>query len=72
MASEFYQTGLKSGLPTKLDPKTGVVRIYDYATNTFGSFNPAGTTKTFYKPDPASHGFATNWDYWVSQPGYAP
>jgi hypothetical protein len=71
MASEFYQQGLRSGLPAKLDPKTGVVRIYDRGTNTFGAFNPSGTTRTFYKPDPAAHGYASNWDYWLAQPGNA-
>lgn len=28
-----------------------------------------GTTRTFYRPDPASHGYPTNWDYWMAQPG---
>ncbi|CAB4243600.1 Pyocin large subunit-like protein (fragment) [Methylacidimicrobium sp. AP8] len=37
------------GLPTKIDSE-GVIRIYDPATNTFGSYNADGTTRTFYKP----------------------
>jgi len=41
-------------------------------TTTFGAFNPSGTTRTIFKPDPSVHGFASNWDYWLSQPGYAP
>lgn len=42
------------------------------ASNTFGSFNPTGTTRTFFKPNPAMHGLLSNWDYWLSQPGYGP
>lgn len=72
MASGFFQRGLQSGIPTKIDPKTGIIRMYDPTSNTFGAFNPTGTTRTFFKPDPASHPFATNWDYWLSQPGYSP
>jgi pyocin large subunit-like protein len=59
-------------LPIKIAPKSGVIRIYDPATNTFGSYNAAGTTRTFYMPNPLLHGYPTNWDYWLSQPGYAP
>jgi pyocin large subunit-like protein len=72
MASKFFQSGLQRGLPMKLDPKTGIIRIYDPASNTFGAFNPSGRTRTFFKPDPSIHGYPTNWDYWVSQPGYEP
>jgi hypothetical protein len=72
MASEFFQRGLLDKLPTKIDPKTGAIRIYDPATNTFGAYNATGTTATFFKPDPSVHGYATNWDYWLSQPGSSP
>jgi hypothetical protein len=40
-ASEFFQRGLQEELPTKIDPRTGVIRIYDPATNTFGAYNPS-------------------------------
>jgi filamentous hemagglutinin len=49
-----------------------VIRIYDPATNSFGAFNPSGTTATLFKPDPAIHGLPTNWDYWLTQPGGPP
>jgi len=65
MASEFFQRGGVDGLPTKI-ASDGTIRMYDPASNTFGSFNPAGQTRTFSKPDPAIHGYPTNWDYWVS------
>jgi hypothetical protein len=71
-ASGFFQRGLQDGLPTKINPKDGSIRIYDPQSNTFGAYNANGTTRTFYKPDPAQHGYATNWDYWLAQPGYAP
>ena len=71
-ASGFFQQGLRDGLPTKLNPKDGSIRIYDPESNTFGAYNADGTTRTFYKLDPAQHGYATNWDYWVSQVGYTP
>ena len=72
MASEFFQRGLREELPTKIDPNTGVIRIYDPATNTFGAYNATGTTRTFFKPDPSQHPYATNWDYWLSQTGSSP
>jgi hypothetical protein len=65
-ASEFLQ---KPGTLTKVDPKTGVIRVYEPSTNTFGAYNSSGTTRTFYQPDPAVHGYPTNLDYWKAQPG---
>lgn len=68
-ASEFLATSRQQGgMLTKVDDK-GVIRVYDPSTNTFGSYNPDGTTRTFYKPDPAKHGHPTNLDYWNAQPG---
>lgn len=40
-----------------------------WASNTFGAFNPDGSTRTFFKPDPAKHKRPSNWDYWLDQPG---
>ena len=71
-ASQFFQEGLANGLPIKIDPKNGVIRMYDADSNTFGAYNANGTTATFYKPDPAQHGLASNQDYWNAQPGYSP
>ncbi len=65
-AFEFLQ---QPGTLTKIDPKTGVIRVYDPATEAFGAYNPTGTTRTFYIPDPAKHGYPTNLDYWNAQPG---
>jgi RHS repeat-associated protein len=63
-ASDFLQRALRERLPTKID-SDGVIRVYDPRSNTFGSYNPDGTTRTFYKPE-------TKGAYWKKQPGIAP
>jgi hypothetical protein len=70
-ASSFLQRSQAEGLPTKIDSR-GVIRTYDPNTNEFGAFNASGTTRTYYAPDPAVHGYASNWDYWLAQPGSEP
>jgi len=71
MASAFLRRSQAERLPTKIDAQ-GVIRVYDPKTNTFGAYNPGGTTRTFYKPGPATHGYPTNLDYWNAQPGGKP
>jgi hypothetical protein len=66
-ASTFLQWSQAQGIPTKID-SAGVIRVYDPGTNSFGAFNPDGTTRTFFKPD-MDRQRGTNWDYWVAQPG---
>ena len=46
-AHDFYLN--RGEYEVKVD-SSGVTRVYDPATNTFGSYNPDGTTRTFYKP----------------------
>jgi RHS repeat-associated protein len=70
-ASSFLQRGLRGGAEVKVDSR-GVIRVYDPETNTFGAYNADGTTRTFYKPEPAAHGYPTNRAYWDAQPGSAP
>lgn len=48
-AQQFYQKAKSGKLPAVVD-KYGVFRAYDPATNTFGAYNPDGTTRTYYKP----------------------
>ncbi len=62
-ASDFFRRSQADRLPTKIDAD-GVIRVYDPRTNTFGSFNPDGTTRTFFKP--------TSPTYLDRQPGGAP
>ena len=63
MARDFFDNSQRSGVLTKID-QDGVIRIWDPNTNFFGSYNPDGTTRTFYKPKSPS--------YWNRQPGSAP
>ncbi|MES2985108.1 MAG: hypothetical protein V4735_07975 [Pseudomonadota bacterium] len=53
-ANDFYKRGKAEKLPTVVD-KSGNIRMYDPKTNTFGSYNPDGTTRTFYKPKEADY-----------------
>ncbi len=55
----------------KEDP-SGVVRMWDPATDEFGAYNADGTTRTFYKPDPAFTGHPDNQSYWDEQSGSDP
>lgn len=58
-ANEFYNN--RSKYKVKVD-ENGVIRIYDPQTNTFGSYNSDGTTRTFFKPIGGQN-------YFNSQPG---
>ncbi len=62
-AADFFKRSQVERMPTKID-KDGVIRVFDPKTNTFGSFNPNGTTKTFFKP--------TSPTYFNRQPGIMP
>lgn len=60
LARDFFLLSKSQGFPTKVGPD-GAVRIYDPSTNTFGSYTPAGKTRTYFKP--------TSPTYWSRQPG---
>lgn len=45
----------------------GDIVRYEPATNTFGVVTPSGVPRTFFKPNPAIHGFPTNLDYFYAQ-----
>ena len=63
-ASAFLQRAVADGLPMKID-SSGVIRVFDPATNTFGAFNANGTSRTLFTPsNPAA--------YWLKQPGEVP
>lgn len=51
----------RSNYQVKVD-SNGVTMVYDSSTNTFGSYNPDGTTKTFFKPTGGQ-------SYFDNQPG---
>jgi hypothetical protein len=63
-ASNLLLRSQAEGLPTKID-SSGIIRVYDPATNTFGAFNPDGTTRTIFSP---TRGAA----YFEGQPGAFP
>lgn len=65
-AQQFLQRAVGEHLPTKVGPD-GTIRVYDPATNTFGSYNPDGSTKTYFKPD-----LTKNPNYWGDQKGIDP
>lgn len=48
-ANEFYNNAPKNGYQ-QITAQDGVQRIYDSKTNTFGSYNSDGSTRTFFKP----------------------
>ena len=60
MAWEFRQRAETEHWQSKVDP-TGVMRIFDRRTGSFGAYNRDGTTKTFFKPKSP--------DYFDRQPG---
>jgi hypothetical protein len=62
-ASDFFRRSQAERLPTKIDAD-GVIRVYDPKSNTFGAFNPDGTTRTLFKPRSST--------YFDRQPGSPP
>jgi pyocin large subunit-like protein len=55
-----------AGALSKTRANGDVVR-FDPATDAFGVMDKAGSPRTFYKPDPAQHGYSTNLDYFNAQ-----
>jgi len=55
------QRARAEGLPMKIDPTDGTLRVYDPKTRTFAAYNREGRTKTFFKPQSPT--------YWQRQPG---
>ncbi|UPY81078.1 TIGR04388 family protein (plasmid) [Leptospira weilii] len=75
-ATDFLKNAKANGYQVRVDPK-GITRVYDPQTNTFGSYNPDGSTKTFYKPAPKSASnlrgydpteYSSPLDYWNRAP----
>jgi len=54
------------GTLTRVRSNGDVVR-YNPTTNTFGVMNASGEPRTFFKPDPAVHGYPSNLDYFYAQ-----
>jgi hypothetical protein len=64
-ADAFLTGGKASGVLEKVRPNGDIVR-YNPATDEFGVASPTGI-RTYYKPDPAVHGYPTNLDYFNGQ-----
>jgi RHS repeat-associated protein len=62
-ASNFFNEAPKNGYQ-QIVGKDGTIRIYDGKTNTFGSYNTDGSTKTFFKPS----GGQSYWNTQTSDP----
>jgi len=67
-ANEFLTRAQNENLPM-VEGGDGVIRAYDPETNAFGSYNPDGTTKTFFKPPEGAEYFQRQIDYDLSTGG---
>jgi hypothetical protein len=47
--------------------RAGDTARFNPETDEFGVISPDGTIRTYYRPDPSVHGFATNLDYFNSE-----
>jgi RHS repeat-associated protein len=66
MADGFLTGPRQSGVLEKIRPNGDVVR-FNPTTDEFGVVSGNGIVRTYYKPDPAVHGHATNLDYFNAQ-----
>jgi filamentous hemagglutinin len=66
MADTFLNGPRGAGVLQKTRANGDIMR-YDPATQAFGVVKPDGTIRTYYKPDPAVHGYPTNRDYFNAQ-----
>jgi len=66
MADTFLNGPRGAGVLQRTRRNGDIVR-YDPATQAFGVVKPDGTIRTYYKPDPAVHGYPTNLDYFHAQ-----
>jgi len=65
-ADTFLNGPRASGVLEKVRPNGDIVR-YNPATEEFGVAQGNGTIRTYFKPDPSIHGYATNLDYFNAQ-----
>ena len=66
MADRFLTGPRPEGVLERVRPNGDVVR-FDPSTDAFGVVSQDGTIRTFYRPDPAVHGRATNLEYFNAQ-----
>ncbi len=66
MANAFLHGSPGPGVLQKVRVNGDIVR-YNPITNEFGVVSTNGTVRTFFRPDPAKHGYPTNMDYFNAQ-----
>jgi hypothetical protein len=65
-AQKFVSTEGNEGVLTKVR-NNGDRIIYNPITNEFAVVSDNGVIRTYFKPDPLSHGYETNYDYYNAQ-----
>jgi len=66
MAGNFLSDPLGKGVLQKTRPNGDLIR-FNTSTDAFGVLSSKGEVRTFYKPNPAVHGKASNLDYFNAQ-----
>jgi len=66
LAESFMNDPRRPTTDECLRPQGGRAR-YDRVTQEYGSVRSDGTIATYFKPDPAIHGYASNLDYFVAK-----
>lgn len=66
LADTFLSGAAGTGVLEKLRSNGDRVR-FDPSTSEFGIVKQGGTIRTYFKPDPAVHGFPSNLDYFHAQ-----
>lgn len=66
MAFHFCESSSKSSF-AHTGPRTGAVFKYDLETDEFIVLSKEGVIETYFKPDPAVHGYKTNFEYFLAQ-----
>jgi len=67
-SQQFLQDTMANDYPTIID-NIGNIRSYDADTNTFGSYNPDYTTRSFYSPNDGPQYFTDQTDYHLDRGG---
>lgn len=66
LADQFLGTPCSTGCAERTRANGDKVR-YNHITNEFGILRGDGVIRTYFKPNPATHGFPTNLDYFNNQ-----
>lgn len=67
MQAEKFLTSAKTAETLEKNRPNGDILRYNPKTDEFGVISAAGTIRTYYKPDPLTHGRPSNLDYFNAQ-----